>query len=232
MSRLGIVTGMQFEADIVLDELAKPGAPDNIAVACGGPGYVASRTTALKLIDDGCTALISFGIAGALLEGLKAGTLLISSHVIDHNDRVETDDAWMANVRRAIGEVKLRKEVGNLAHSDPPTATPADKRALHIETKALGVDMESFAIGRAAQQRNIPFIALRAVADEAGRLLPLSAIEALDELGNVSARRALISLALHPWETGEMIRLAYQTGQARKTLRDLARLGVPRLFFM
>ncbi len=232
MTRLGIITGMKFEADIVIAELAKPGAPDNIAVACDGPGFLAAKQCAHRLLDEGCTALLSFGVAGGLLEGLKAGTLLIASQVINWDEAIDADRAWMAKLQLGIGGQTLRKETGNIAHSDPPAATPADKRTLHIHTKALGVDMESFAIAKAAQARKVPFITLRVVADGAGRMLPVSALAALDEVGNVSAKKALASLALHPWEIGEMARLAYQNAAATKTLRNLALLGVPRLFFV
>jgi len=232
MTRLGIVTGMQFEADIIKAELAKAGAPDTIAVACAGPSYTAAKRTAARLLDEGSEALLSFGIAGALVEGVKPGTLLIAGQVINWSDTIETDKAWVARMKLALGQPPFRTETGDLAHSDPPAVSPADKRSLHIRTKALGVDMESFGVGEIARDRGVPFLTLRAVADGATRMLPSSALEATNADGSVSTARALTTLALHPWELADMVRLGFQTSAARKTLRNLALLGVPRLFFM
>jgi adenosylhomocysteine nucleosidase len=232
MTRLGIVTGMQFEADIIRAELAKAGAPDSIVVACAGPSYTAARRTAERLLDEGSEALLSFGVAGALLEEVKSGTLLIASQVIHWQDTVEADRAWVERLKEALGKPPFRTETGNLAHSDPPAVSPADKRSLHILTKALGVDMESFGVGEIARDRGVPFLTLRVVADGATRILPTAALEAANPDGSVSAARALGTLALRPWETLDMVRLGLQTGAARKTLRNLASLGVPRLFFL
>ena len=231
MTRLGIVTGMQFEADIIRAELTKAGAPDTIIVACAGPSYMAARRTATRLLDEGSEALLSFGIAGALIEGVKSGTLLIAGQVINWSDTVETDKAWMARMTQALGQSAFPTQTGNLAHSDPPVS-PGDKRSLHIQTKALGVDMESFGVGEIARDRGAPFLTLRVVADGATRMLPSSALEATNADGSVSTARALTALALHPWELADMVRLGLQTGAARRTLRNLALLGTPRHFFL
>ncbi|MEN3976716.1 hypothetical protein [Emcibacter sp. SYSU 3D8] len=232
MTRLGIVTGMQFEADILRAELAKAGSPDSVVVACAGPSYVSARRVAAELLDQGSEALLSFGIAGALIEGLKPGTLLISSQVVNWHLTIDTDQAWAARMTEGLGKTRFATEAGRLAHSDPPAVTPADKRALHIMTKALGVDMESYGVGEIARDRGVPFLTLRVVADGATRILPSSALAAANPDGTVDTVRALTELALHPWEFADMVRLGLQTSAARKTLRNLALLGAPRLFFV
>lgn len=231
MTRLGIVTGMQFEADILAAELAKSAGAD-IKVVCAGPGYRPARRAAEALMDDGADALLSFGIAGSLLEEARPGTLLLADQVIHWSDAINVDAAWMGRLREGIAGQKFPSRHGNLAHSDPPAATPSDKRFLHIQTRALGVDMESFGVAEIARDRGARFLALRTVADAHNRMVPVSAIEAMNNDGTVSAVRALTVLSLHPWEIGDMIRLGLNTAAAKRTLSDLARLGVPRLFFM
>jgi adenosylhomocysteine nucleosidase len=231
MTRLGIVTGMRFEAGILTEALAAAGRPEGVTVVCAGPGYKAARRAAETLLEQGHDALLSFGIAGGLVEGLRPGTLLLADQVVHWSDTIDADPGWMARLREGLGAA-VRTERGNIAHSDPPAATPSDKRMLHIQTRALGVDMESFAVGEAAKARGTPFLALRAVADGAKLMLPVSALEAMNPDGTVDTRRALTALGLHPWEVGDLIRLGLQTARARRTLRDLARLGLPRLFFV
>lgn len=231
MTRLGIVTGMQFEANVVRSQLAKA-PPNAIEVVCAGMGYNAARRAAGKLVEDGCESLISFGVAGSLLEGLKSGTLLIASQVIQWHDTVEADAAWVARLKHALGTAQFPTETGNLAHSDPPAVSPNDKRSLHIQTKALGVDMESFGVGEIARERGVPFLPLRVIADGATRILPMAALAAANQDGSISTARALATLAGRPWEIADMVQLGLQTGAARKTLRSLAVLGMPSRFFL
>ncbi len=231
MTRLGVVTGMQFEADIVRSQLAKA-APDSIEVLCSGPSYAASKRTAERLLDQGCGALLSFGIAGALIEGLKSGTLLMASGVTHWQDTVETDPDWLGRLSAGLDKTPFPTERGTLAHSDPPAVSPGDKRSLHIQTKAMGVDMESFGVGEIARDRGVPFLTLRVVADGAARILPTAALDAANPDGTVSTRRALGTLAMRPWETMDLVRLGLQTGAARKTLRHLAMLATPHLYFL
>ncbi|MBI1180191.1 MAG: purine and other phosphorylase-like protein, family 1 [Alphaproteobacteria bacterium] len=232
MKRLGIVTGMQFEADILAHEIAQASEPAAITVACAGPSYRSARRTADRLLDEGCEALLSFGVAGALLEGLKPGTLLLAGNVSHWGETIDVDRGWMARLRLGLGQQKFPVEAGNLAHSDPPAATPSDKRSLHIQSQAFGVDMESFAVAEAAQARSVPFLTLRVIADTSNLMLPLAALQAMNPDGTVSRSRALATLAIRPWEVGDLVKLARQTAKATQTLRHLAALGVPRLFFL
>lgn len=231
MTRLGVVTGMQFEADIIRGQLAKA-PPESIEVICAGPSYAAARRAADRLLDQGCDALVSFGIAGALMQGLKSGTLLIASRVIHWEDAVEIDPEWLKRLTEGLGKLPFPIAVGNLAHSDPPAVSPGDKRSLHIQTRAAGVDMESFGVGEIARERGVPFLTLRAIADGATRILPMAALEAANPDGSVSTARAMTTLAMRPWETLDLVRLGLQTGAARKTLRTLAMRGTSRLFYL
>ena len=72
MKRPGIVVGMGAEA--------------RVARRFGFP--VATPGNAEALLADGADGLISFGIAGGLVPGLKPGTLVVATEVI-------TDKAWL-----------------------------------------------------------------------------------------------------------------------------------------
>ena len=61
MTKLGIVTGMAFEADILhaaADRLAEAQRP---IIVCHGFGRSASRRAALEAVSLGAEALLSFG---------------------------------------------------------------------------------------------------------------------------------------------------------------------------
>ena len=48
-----------------------------------------------------------------------------------------------------------------------------EKRQLHVDTGAIGVDMESAAIGEVAQEHGVPFLIVRAISDGAHDDLPV-----------------------------------------------------------
>ena len=83
MTKLGIVTGMAFEADILhaaADRLAEAQRP---IIVCHGFGRSASRRAALEAVSLGAEALLSFGIAGGLDLALKAGNVIAATAVRD-----------------------------------------------------------------------------------------------------------------------------------------------------
>ena len=122
----------------------------------------------------GCRGLISFGVAGGLAPGLKPGTCVIGSSVIDDGQERPTDERWSQRLRRIIPDAVYGPIVGVRA----PIAFAGDKRALHPKTGALAVDMESHVLRRAAAQHGVPVAAIRVVIDPAERTLPRSALAA------------------------------------------------------
>src|SRR4051812_18096397 len=121
------VVGMAFEARIA----ARLGIP----VVCGGDGRNLERSLA-RTMAAGCKGLISFGVAGGLAPGLKPGTCIIGSGVIDDGEERPTDPRWSQRLRRIIpGTV-----YGALLGVHQPIAFAGDKCALHERTGALGVD--------------------------------------------------------------------------------------------
>src|ERR1044072_9023076 len=131
------VVGMTFEARIA----ARLGVP----VVCGGGGKHLEKSLA-RAMAAGCKGLISFGVAGGLAPGLKPGTCIIGSSVIDEGDERPTDERWSQRLRRIIPDTVY----GPLLGVREPSALAGDKCALHQKTGAIGVDMESHVVARAA----------------------------------------------------------------------------------
>ncbi len=94
----------------------------------------------------------------------------------------------------------------------------AEKRAAFEATGAHAVDLESAAVARAAARRRIPFAALRAVADPAGRPLPRAALAALDHQGRVGLLRVALTALANPAEFPLLLALARDAARARAAL--------------
>ena len=228
MTRLGIVTGMAFEAAI-LDRQLKKSAPDaqipDILIA--GADAARARLAAHELIDHGATALMSFGVAGALDPALAPGDLIIPTRIIGPDgETVVTDAAWAA---RLTGLVERRCRVINadLAGSDGTVATAAAKHEMFRATGAVAVDMESLAVAQAARDRGIMFCAVRAIADPAQREIPGWVPGAISTKGKTRPMSVLSALFGRSGQIGNLAQLARDSQAAKACLGRVALLGAP-----
>jgi adenosylhomocysteine nucleosidase len=203
---IGIVVGLKAEA-----RLARGlGCP----IAVGGGGAAGAREASRRLIAEGATALISFGLAGGLAPDLLPGSLVIAADVIDGQGT-----SWQADpaLSARLGDV-----AGSLFAAVDIIATAHAKRALWSATGALAADIESGAVAAAG----VPFAILRAVCDPAHRDLPPAAQTSLDAAGRIQPIRLLQSVIRHPTQIGALIELGQDAALARRALlRQVDRIG-------
>jgi hopanoid-associated phosphorylase len=220
VGRLGVITGLAREADC-LDVFP---IDDRPLVRCAAARTQRAYELSRDLINNGCQALLSFGMAGGLREDLTPGALLIASSVIGPEGQVfETSKPWLERVLASLGE---EATTATIAGSDKVVTTPAAKRNLAEKWNAALVDMESHAVAAAAEEDGIPFLAIRAVADPAGRAIPAWVTGHISENGTPSYGAILAGLAAHPWELSGLLRLKSDSNRALLSLRRVAgRLG-------
>src|SRR5690349_11041440 len=176
-----VVTGLQREAKVATG--------DGVATLCSG-GNSRALTDLLANLPPPTGGVLSFGLGGGLAPGLRSGDLVIASHVANFGASLETDRDWHARIVSAI-EGKQSVHRGQLAGRDFVLARAADKAALHRESGALAVDMESHVAGDYARRHGLPFAVIRAVSDPAHRNLPAIATDALRPDGNVDLSKVL-----------------------------------------
>jgi hopanoid-associated phosphorylase len=211
---LVVVTGMAFEARIAA------GAQVEVLSGLGGAALAAALAVRLR---QPCDGVISFGVAGGLDAALVPGAVLVAQRVAEPGAAgYATDARWSAALLAALpGAV-----AGTLAGVAQAAATVADKQALRRATGALAVDMESHIAARAAQAAAVPFAACRIVLDSAVRAVPPAALAAMGPDGRTRIAAMLLSLAAHPGQLPDLLRLARDAGAARTALRvTRVRLG-------
>jgi adenosylhomocysteine nucleosidase len=213
LSLLGVVTGLAAEAAFLPSS-------ESLIVRCRGPGPDAARRAAEDALASGATALLSFGLAGGLDPAFAPGSLIVANAIVDSDGaRIETDAAWRGRVAAALGPAAT---IAALAASDRPIHTPAGKRWLFEATGAAAVDMESVAVARAAEAGGVPFLAVRVVADPAGRSVPPSALAGLRPDGTTGTFAVLRALAARPGDLVGLMVLAGDYRRARVRLRHVA----------
>jgi adenosylhomocysteine nucleosidase len=213
--RLAVVSGLRDEAACLA------AAPPGVAVACAGPGPANAVAAARRLLDFGAQALVSFGVAGALAPIVRPGRLLLPREIVlADGSRYAVDQGLRAQLANRLGALAPLSEA--LAGSDAAVLTVSAKRVLRQATGAVAVDMESHALARLAEERRIPFLAVRAVADAADADVPPLALAGMMPDGTTRAWPVIRGLVARPRELPGLLRLAGHMRLATAALRRAA----------
>ena len=192
-----------------------------LLVATGVGKERASAAARYVLENYPVAKVISTGFAGSLNEKTEAGDV-VSASLLEvekarPDERPIVADSALASAAQRIQDGKgFRAFAGTGVTVDEVCATPAAKRRLCAEFKADFVDMESFWIGRAATEKNLPFLTVRAVSDSV--VDDLSFIGEVTAEGRVLPGRIVRRFISHPGDISRSLGLAGQIGRASRNL--------------
>ncbi len=227
---VGVVTGLEFEADVVRRHARFAGVADRVLVTAG-LGRERARRSAEGLLAQGATALLSFGIAGGLAPNIACETVVVATGVkAESMETIYSDVAWTARLVEAL-ESSPPFARGELAYAPIILTTSMDKGGTFAATSALAADMESYGVGEAALKAGVPFTAIRVVADTAGEQLPEIALHAMAPDGSLKLVETLSRIVRNPRQIPGLIRLGRSTAHARRRLDQIAALSAPTAFF-
>lgn len=190
---VGVVAALPMEVGYLVDALRRvrkyhaasmpviEGELDGkiLAIAIGGMGRAAARRAAGVLIDGHRPSwLIAAGFAGALHPELERNDLALPEEVIDpdgHRFAIARPEAMGANIRHSGGR---------LLTVDRFILGAAEKSALHRDSGADLVDMESSAVAAICAERLVRFLAIRVVSDDARKDLPREVASLVTQSGS------------------------------------------------
>lgn len=223
MSQLGIITGLASEADC-LDGIVDPAY---CHVRCAGADSARANRLARDLVQQqGCSALLSFGVAGGLAPTLRAGDVVLAEKIVADGQVLRSEPSWLNRLKDTLTD-DMPVTTGVLAGVAVAVASAGEKRRLHDETGGMALDMESHAVASAAQDLGVPFLAVRVIADGAGQSIPLWLPGVIDQAGKVKLSTFLGGFARHPGDGIEVFRLAEANRRAMRSLRRVALLLGP-----
>ncbi|MGA2286308.1 MAG: hypothetical protein ABSG55_08580 [Dehalococcoidia bacterium] len=117
------------------------------------------------------SAVLSLGFAGALVGGLSAGDVVLCSAVRHgREDAIECDSNLLFRAAMASQPFAVTNAVA--VSSETFVSNPTLKRSLGVTSGASVVDMESYWIGKKAQELGLPFLSVRAISDPLTTRLP------------------------------------------------------------
>jgi adenosylhomocysteine nucleosidase len=206
-----IVTGLVQEARIA----AGPG----MAVICSSSDPQQLR--ALLSVFDPSTirGVISFGVAGGLDPSLRSGDVVVATEVIEGDARWLAGLALNEELFESVALGRRRVVRGSLAGAEAVVQGESCKAALHLETGAVAVDMESHIAAAYATEAGLPFAALRVISDPAGRALPELARAAIKPNGKIDLRKILGGVVRNPRTLRALVSTGIDFNRALRSLR-------------
>lgn len=214
MASKGFLVGLASEAA----ELRKAGIrSDHIRIT--GAQTAAARRGAAELVVLGCDPLISFGTAGALIDGLVPGDLLLPDMVVDGSGQ-----SWSTttSLRDDVSRRGMVGRSGRILALDHGVTDPAEKRRLGAETDAIAVDMESHLLIAAAEAAGRDILVVRVIVDTVDSAIPDFALKAIGADGRPRIGTIIAGLVKQPWTLPALLRLGRESRAAHKTLGRIA----------
>lgn len=235
MPSIGIIVALPDEArTLVRRRLGFDGLlelPEGHWLNVSGAGHARAREAASRLMERNVGGLMSWGCAAGIACHLRPGQLVLPEFILGEDGREHaTDSTWRGRLSASL-PAGFRAHGGLLTESTRVVATRAAKAALRAATGGIAADMESAAIARVAHAGNVPFLAVRAIADPAAMDFPSAVSLALNPRGDVRMTALLGQLARHPRQIGELIVLGRAFGAAMRTLTRVRRAAGPGFRF-
>jgi len=206
-----IVTGLVQEARIA----AGPG----LTVICSSSDPNQLRALLAEFDSTSIRGVISFGVAGGLDPSLKSGDIVVATEVTAGASRWPSAPTLTDELIGSTGLGGQRVVRGALAGVEQVVAARAAKAALHCETGAAAVDMESHIAAAYAFDAGLPFAALRVISDPATRALPTLVATAIKPNGGIDLGKVLRGVARNPASIRSLVSTGIDFNRALRSLR-------------
>jgi adenosylhomocysteine nucleosidase len=206
-----IVTGLVQEARIA----AGPG----MAVICSSSSPTQLRALLTVVDPESIRGVISFGVAGGLDPTLRSGDVVVATEVLAGDARWAAGLSLSDDLIDKLTSGRRRVVRGSLAGAEEVVTGRSCKAALHSETGAAAVDMESHIAAAYAAEQGLPFAALRVISDPAHRALPALAREAIKPNGQIDVAAILRGVVRNPATVRALVSTGLDFNRALRSLR-------------
>jgi adenosylhomocysteine nucleosidase len=169
--------------------------------------------------------ILSIGFGGALTERLRVGDVIICStlHCADElqigSGRNLASDTHLVSVALECAAATRKLRSGSSVTSAQLALKPGEKLELGRAFNADIVDMESYWVAKAAAEKHVPFICIRAVSDAVHESsLPFDLLLAPD--GKLRQEETAIHMLAHPHHLVRLLATYQNTRRARRSLTN------------
>ncbi len=177
-------------------------------------------------------AMMSIGFGGGALDTLQQGDLVLGTRLFrldgspfywdedQLGDPLIPDRYLLGAARNAVEVAGIDFEQGPIVNLPTIAKTAGMKRWIGTALGGACVDMESFVVCEVAADREVPFVAIRAIIDTADMDLP-DLVSNIGQTPNPSrVVPALRYAARNPFEVGSLLGLGRAAARARRSLTE------------
>lgn len=192
-----------------------------VVAVIGGAGKVAAlKAGELLLMGHRPRWVLSAGFAGALDSSIARNDLLLANEVIDADRKLWSIDLKVGadSGSRDLREPGRRTLTGRLLTVDSVVRTAAEKLELGARYGAVAVDMESAAVAALCADRDIRFVSIRVISDDAATDLPPEVLAILGQSAGYRAGAAFAAILNRRESLGELLRLREHARSAARRL--------------
>lgn len=185
-------------------------SPSAVALL-GGIGSNAASNAVKALLEEFSTSiLVSVGLAGALSPSLHVADLVLPERIID------------AASGREYPATAFGLSLAGTLLSSSTVLNVQKKNQAAAQHHAIAVDMEAAAVAQVAASAGVPFLAVKAISDEAGFEMP-PFHKFIQPDGSFSTASFLAYAALRPQSWPRILRLSRNSRRASEALCDRLR---------
>lgn len=228
--RAGLICGLKSEARAVTRALNASGLDaDTFLIGISGADASRAEDIAESFVARGAPALFSIGVSGGLDPARMPGDLVLAHTVaamdlsqdLSADGRAHHDGGATREITSAISQNAFppAHHAQLIFGSDAIIQSREEKSMLFRRTGAVAVDMESHGVAHTAMVHDLPFLAVRAIADPAGRTLPPAALGAVAPDGSTRIGKTLLAMTKAPGEIPALLQLGSDSQAALASLR-------------
>ena len=196
-----------------------------IVVCEGAVGQKRARQATDAVIDAFDPQwILSVGISGGMIDGMKIGNIAVANSVVatDHKEEIEIPVGMPSDPKQGL-------YVDRICTASEIVRTGEEKRTLHEKTKAIAVDMESFAVVQTARKRDKNVMAIRAISDTLDVDLPPEVLAIFGEKGTIRTGALVGSIFKRPGSVKDLWKIRENAVHASESLAKFVIGVIPQL---
>jgi adenosylhomocysteine nucleosidase len=192
----------------------------SIVLVRSGVGRERAEDATLQVIDHfQPRALISIGYAGAVQPELNVGDLVIPDTIIEEKGKGEysPDSDWLNRAKNVPCRDGFKAVLGGLLTVDNVIHDSVSKKELGKSYSVQAVEMETSAIAKVAEAKDVPLLSLRVISDRLDQEI-LDSSSFLGSDGEISTLKAGWYVLTHPSSFKNALSLRTQTQIATQVM--------------
>ena len=190
-----------------------------MAVICSSSSPAQLRSLLTVVDPESVRGVISFGVAGGLDPSLRSGDVVVATEVLAGDARWAAGLSLSDDLLERLSLGRRRVVRRSLAGAEEVVTGRSCKAALHSETGAAAVDMESHIAAAYAAEVGLPFAAVRVISDPAHRALPAIARAAIKPNGQIDVAAVLRGIVRNPGTLHALVSTGIDFNRALRSLR-------------